>query len=148
MPVGRGSLSSIGSDQVLECRDVGYFEELRAHSVLSPNPVEKSLTDDAAVENEGWGAHSSPGVVHGGLAGHKARIRFDEVTIIIAKPLRRLRHISLRCWPAGTPVNYTRGRVCSPSLRDRGIFLKMTFHHEFVSVGGVRNGLVTACAPT
>lgn len=95
-----------------------------------------------------WGAHSSPGAVHGGLAGHKARIRFDEVTIIIAKPLRRLRHISSRCWPAGTPVNYTRGRVCSSSLRDRGFSLKMTFRHEFLSAGGVRNGLVTACAHT
>lgn len=38
------------------------FEELRARSVLSPNPVEKSLTDDAAVENEGLGSTVIPRV--------------------------------------------------------------------------------------
>jgi hypothetical protein len=60
------------------------FEELRARS-----------------RTKVWGAHSSPGVVHGGLAGHKARIRFDEVTIIIAKPLRRLRPHLLKVLAGG-----------------------------------------------
>ena len=125
MPEGRGSLASI-----LERRGVGFRGVARVQCFVA-EIRRKILTDDATVENEGLGSTPVPGCGARRPRRAQSAHRFDEVTIIIDKPLRRLRPHGSRCWPAGTPANYTRGRVCSPSLRDRGFSLKMTLHHEF-----------------
>ena len=74
MPEGRGSLASIGSDVVLECRGVGFRGVAGVQCFVAEIPLKKFSRMMQRSKTKVWGAHSSPGVVHGGLAGHKARI--------------------------------------------------------------------------
>ena len=108
----------------------------------------KRLHGSSSSRERRFGEHTRPrGVVPGVLAGHNARVNVDAGYPYFAKPLRNVVHLVSRCCPAGTPANYTRGRLCSPShaMEDFPYERRRLSSRAFPS-SGVRNYLVTVAA--
>ena len=141
------SLASMGRETVLESRGVGHLEESHTHSVLSPNPVEKASRIMQQSKTKVRGAHPSRVWCPASSPGTTRALTLMQVTLIFAKPLRNVVHLFSRCCPAGTPANYTRGRVCSPShaMEDFPYERRRLSSRAFPS-SGVRNYLVTVAA--